>query len=73
MRIYCKNYKCKWIRFLETPVSFKFRKSYYLPFEGDSCLGECRKEDILINMIDEVHGNVYNRLAYCCDTEKEND
>jgi len=71
MQVYCKNYKCKWIRFLDEPIRFRYRKNYYIPFEDDFCMGECRKENLCINSIDIETRNIYYRYAVCVDFEDD--
>ena len=69
MKVYCKNNKCKWFRFLSNPIHFRFRKGHYVAFDDDACYGECRKEDILINSIDTEGRQTNYRIAVCCEVE----
>lgn len=71
MKIYCKNKKCRYFRFLSNPIHFRFRKGYYIPFDDDLCYGECRREEILINLIDTEGRQTNYKLAVCSDMEKD--
>ena len=68
---YCKNYNCKWIRFLSEPIHFKFNDFTYVAFDDDLCLGECRKEETTFNSMDLTFGGILYNISVCADLEEK--
>lgn len=73
MKIFCRNYSCKYIRFLETPIRFSYRK-YYIPLGEDDgyCIGECQKEFPGFNLSIIETPQVKHKLAECALGELAN-
>jgi len=45
MKIFCRNYSCPYIKFLDIPVRFAYRKHYVFLGDNDGyCMAECQKE-----------------------------